>query len=246
MVAPLQPRRVDLVPGLGTCLSMLARDLVLRTAFAAGILGLLGSCTVGGGTNDGLSGSASSPLGDTSTASDAQSSDSGEASTADGGHTPTDGDPTGGDPTTAAASSESSVDSSGGSNDDAATADDSSTAVGEDSSTSGAPSDLDDGILDITIVSHDDCTFTTMPASISVPEGTEFTVNWISAATSDIEFDVAKIDQFNAVPIILGMEPATEYHDEVRVWCGALFTGTFDFRVTSCFDPHYIPVDCSA
>ena len=23
-----------------------------------------------------------------------------------------------------------------------------------------------------------------------------------------------------------------------------LFTGTFDFRVTSCFDHHYIPVDC--
>jgi hypothetical protein len=105
---------------------------------------------------------------------------------------------------------------------------------------------VDGGVVDVTIIAHDDCTFTTMPASISVPEGTEFTVNWISAASSDIEFDVAKIDRFNAVPIILGLEPGTSYHDEVRVWCGELFTGTFDFELRSCFDPFYIPVDCSA
>lgn len=123
--------------------------------------------------------------------------------------------------------------------------DDGTTAGGESSST-GEPGDLDDGILDITIIAHNDCTFTTVPPAIAVPEGTAFTVNWISAANSEIELDIAKIDAFNAVPIIIGMEPGTSYHDEVREWCGDLFNGTFDFRITSCFDPVYIPVDCSA
>ncbi len=63
-------------------------------------------------------------------------------------------------------------------------------------------------------------------------------------SSSEVEVDVAKIDPFNHVPIIIGMEPGTSYHDDIREWCGDLFTGTFDFRVTSCFDPHYIPVDC--
>lgn len=144
------------------------------------------------------------------------------------------------------------------------TADPSATTSGTaEGSSSGSPADtsatgtaaessssdgglVQDGVIDVTIYAHDDCTITTDPASIDVPEGTEFTVNWISAASSVVEVDVAKIDDFNQVPIILGMEPGTSYHDEVRVWCGALFTGTFDFRVTSCFDPQYLPVDCSA
>ncbi len=118
-----------------------------------------------------------------------------------------------------------------------------SSGAGESSSSGG---ELQDGVLDVTFIAHDDCTFTIEPAAIAVPEGTEFTVNWISAPSSDVPADIAKIDPFNAVPIILGMEPGTSYHDEVRVWCGALFTGTFDFELTSCFDPVYLPVDCSA
>ena len=43
-----------------------------------------------------------------------------------------------------------------------------------------------------------------------------------------------------------GLEPGTSYHDTVREWCGTLFTGTFDFRVTICTIHSYIPVDCSA
>jgi hypothetical protein len=218
---------------------MRARHILLRIACTGC---LAAACTVGGGDNDGLSGSAGAPTGGADTTGVAASSESvGDASTAEGGADAADSDPSG-----AEASSGSPADSSGGS-DDGPTTEDSTTGTtaSEDSSSSGEPSDLDDGILDITVVAHDDCTFTTMPASISVPEGTEFTVNWISAATSDIEFDIAKIDQFNQVPIVIGMEPATSYHDEVRVWCGQLFTGTFDFRVMSCFDPHYIPVDCS-
>jgi hypothetical protein len=49
---------------------------------------------------------------------------------------------------------------------------------------------------------------------------------------------------FNQVPIVIGLEIGNSYHDEVRQWCGDLFTGTFDFRLTSCYDPTYIPVDC--
>ena len=99
-------------------------------------------------------------------------------------------------------------------------------------------------MIEIGIRSINDCTFVVEPASITVPEGTDFTVNWVSLASSEVEFDVAKIDAFNHVPIIIGMEPGTSYHDEIREWCGPEFTGTFNFRLTSCFEPTYIPVDC--
>ncbi len=155
-----------------------------------------------------------------------------------------------GDTTSAStsASASASASSSGTGVADTSGSTDASTGTDGGSSEGGSSTGgiVDGGVVDVTIIAHDDCTFTTMPPSISVPEGTEFTVNWISAASSDIEFDVAKIDRFNAVPIILGLEPGTSYHDEVRVWCGELFTGTFDFELRSCFDPFYIPVDCSA
>lgn len=133
----------------------------------------------------------------------------------------------------------------------AATTDAGDTAGSGDTGSSGASDgsssgggEPQDGVLDVTFVAHDDCTFTLTPSSIAVPAGTEFTVNWISSPASVVEADIAKIDPFNQVPIILGMEPGTSYHDEVRVWCGELFTGTFDFRLTSCYDPVYLPVDC--
>lgn len=118
--------------------------------------------------------------------------------------------------------------------------------TGDSSDTQGATSTGEpfDDVIDIGITAHNDCTFTVSPASITVPLGTEFTVNWISNANSETVFDIAKIDPFNHVPIVLGLEPATSHHDEIRQWCGELFTGTFDFRLTSCFDPVYIPVDC--
>ncbi len=120
------------------------------------------------------------------------------------------------------------------------------TGGGSDSSSGGESdtSGIVDGVLDIGIIAHNDCTFTVEPSSITVPEGTEFTVNWISSPASEVEFDIAKIDPFNHVPIVIGMTPGYTHHDDVRVWCGNLFTGTFDFRLTSCFDPLYIPVDC--
>lgn len=96
--------------------------------------------------------------------------------------------------------------------------------------------------LDLKINCRNDCVLIADPSSISVPAGTEFTVNWIN--TGDTECDVAKIDQFNQVPIIIGLEPGTSYHDSIRKWCG-IFTGTFQFRVTICTIHSYIPVDCS-
>ena len=95
--------------------------------------------------------------------------------------------------------------------------------------------------LDLKINCRNDCVLVANPASIAVPPGTKFTVNWIN--TGDTECDVAKIDQFNHVPIIIGLEPGTSYHDSVREWCGQ-FKGTFNFRVSICTIHSYIPVDC--
>ena len=137
---------------------------------------------------------------------------------------------------------------------DASSAD---TATGDDASASDAPArdaappdapppppiDAFPSVLDMRINCRNDCVLVATPPSIAVPAGTSFEVNWIN--TGDTECDVAKIDQFNQVPIIIGLEPGTSYHDDVRQWCGS-FTGTFDFRVTICTLHSFIPVDCSA
>ena len=98
--------------------------------------------------------------------------------------------------------------------------------------------------LDLKINCRNDCVLIANPASIAVPAGTEFTVNWVNVG--DTECDVAKIDQFNQVPIIIGLEPGTSYHDSIRKWCGSLFTGTFNFRLSICTSHSYIPVNCGA
>jgi hypothetical protein len=95
--------------------------------------------------------------------------------------------------------------------------------------------------LDLGINCHNDCTLIANPPSIAVTAGTKFTVNWIN--TGDTDCDVAKIDQFNQVPIVLGLEPGTSYYDSIREWCGP-FTGTFEFRISICDLPSYIPVNC--
>ncbi|MDB4961928.1 MAG: hypothetical protein JWP01_1927 [Myxococcales bacterium] len=145
-----------------------------------------------------------------------------------------------------------------GSGDDALPLEDASTEAPADASPGGGPDAVDasppldaaptpdafPAVLDVRIDCHNTCVLTATPARIDVPAGTAFEVNWINVG--DTECDVAKIDSFNHVPIILGLEPGTSYHDTVREWCGALFTGTFDFRVSICTLPSYIPVDCSA
>ena len=120
--------------------------------------------------------------------------------------------------------------------DDAAT--DGSSMMADAAADAGFPSKLD-----LKINCRNDCVLIANPASIAVPAGTEFTVNWVN--TGDTDCDVAKIDQFNQVPIIIGLEPGTSYHDSIRKWCGQ-FTGTFNFRVTICTIHSYIPVNCGA
>ncbi len=98
-------------------------------------------------------------------------------------------------------------------------------------------------VLNVGIDCHNTCVLTANPPSINVKAGTGFEVNWINVG--DTECDVAKIDQFNQVPIIIGLQPGTSHHDSVRTWCGQ-FTGTFNFRVSICTIHSYIPVNCNA
>ncbi|HEY5951764.1 MAG TPA: hypothetical protein VIV40_39990 [Kofleriaceae bacterium] len=133
------------------------------------------------------------------------------------------------------------------------TVDPADAADGHDASSSDAPAMTADAAmadapgfpykLDLHINCRNDCVLIANPSSIAVPAGTKFTVNWIN--TGDTECDVAKIDQFNQVPIIIGLEPGTSYYDSIREWCGP-FTGTFNFRVSICTIHSYIPVDCGA
>ena len=121
---------------------------------------------------------------------------------------------------------------SGGGGDDA----------GTDAPADAAPTiDAFPSVLDMRINCRNDCVLIANPPSITVSAGTSFEVNWIN--TGDTECDVAKVDQFNQVPIIIGLEPGTNYHDSVRDWCGP-FTGTFQFRVSICTIHSYIPVNC--
>jgi hypothetical protein len=99
-------------------------------------------------------------------------------------------------------------------------------------------------VLDVRIDCHNTCVLTANPAAINVSAGTSFQVNWINVG--DTECDVNKIDQFNHVPLIIGLEPGTSYHDPVHDWCGTQFTGTFDFEIRICEIPSYIPVNCGA
>jgi hypothetical protein len=99
-------------------------------------------------------------------------------------------------------------------------------------------------VLDVRIDCHNDCTLIAQPPSIAVMAGTGFKVNWMNVG--DTQCDVAKIDQFNQVPIVLGLAPGTSYDDAVHEWCGTLFTGTFEFQISICTMPSYIPVNCGA
>jgi hypothetical protein len=120
-----------------------------------------------------------------------------------------------------------------------------------DGSVSDAAGTLADGspdafpaTLDLRIDCHNTCVLTANPPRIDVATGTSFDVNWVNVG--DTTCDVAKIDQFNHVPIVLDLGPGESYHDTIRQWCGTQFTGTFEFEIRICELPSYIPVDCSA
>lgn len=144
------------------------------------------------------------------------------------------------------------TDAPGGGGDDAAAtdaADDADTNVDAmadamtDAAIDAPMIDAFPAVVDLRITCRNDCMLIANPASIAVHAGTSFQVNWIN--TGDTDCDVAKIDQFNQVPIIIGLEPGTSYHDPVHDWCGQ-FTGTFDFRISICTIPSYIPVNCGS
>ena len=133
----------------------------------------------------------------------------------------------------------------GGDNSDASVptdGDEAGDAISSDASRDAATVDAFPAVLDLRIDCHNDCTLIADPPSISVMAGTSFQVNWINVG--DTECDVAKIDQFNQVPIILGLEPGMSYHDPVHDWCGQIFTGMFEFEIRICTIPSDIPVDC--
>lgn len=101
------------------------------------------------------------------------------------------------------------------------------------------------GVLTVKIFASNTCKITTDPASISVPRGSTFTVNWQNQATSSYDVDIDKRDPFNLVSLVIGLGAGMSYHDKVRSWCGA-FTGTFWFRVRTACGQYEIPVSCSA
>jgi len=137
----------------------------------------------------------------------------------------------------------------GGGGDDDNTPGDGSIAGADDAGVRDAGQDASvidafPAVLDLHINCRNDCVLVADPPSISVTAGTSFKVNWINVG--DTECDVAKIDPFNAVPIILGLEPGMSYLDPVHDWCGQVFTGTFDFQIRICTLPSNIPVDCGS
>ncbi|WP_394838230.1 hypothetical protein LVJ94_15090 [Pendulispora rubella] len=108
-----------------------------------------------------------------------------------------------------------------------------------------SPRALSPDVLDVHINVSNSCRTRVTPPSYGVSAGSTFTVNWINEASSEYPVDIDKVDRFNTVPIVLGLEPGQSYHDDIRAWCGE-YTGAFSFRITSPCDKIYIPVDCSA
>ncbi len=193
-----------------------------------------------------ISGSAGFSAGGASDTSVPMGSTSGDVASTSGASGTTGGDGPSGTTGPSAEMTASATASTGGGESSEATSNGTSTS-GRGDSSSGGESDssgIVDGVLEIGIIAHNDCTFTVEPSSIAIAKDEEFTVNWVSSPASEVEFDIAKIDAFNQVPIVIDMTPGYSYHDEVRVWCSFPGTEPFNFRLTSCHDPVYIPVDC--
>lgn len=221
----------------------------VRSAVALALL--LTACGSGGG-DDSASGTAGQSSTTDAGSTTADPSASGGTSSASAGATATVGgevgDSSSGDTTDGDTDSNSTTSGTTNDTDDTNGTDGSTGDTEADTESSSSTGDTTGSaspdVLDITFISHNDCTFTVTPPSITVPEGTSFTVNWVSSPLSEVDTDIAKIDPFNHVPIVIGHLPGTSYHDDIREWCGFENTGTFDFRLTSCFEPTYIPVDC--
>lgn len=100
------------------------------------------------------------------------------------------------------------------------------------------------GRLTVMVLADNFCKISSAPAAIAVPAGTSFKVTWVNSGASSYNIDIDKIDMFNQVPLIIGLEPGMSWTDSVRDWCG-IFTGKFSFRIRTGCDTYYIPVDCN-
>ncbi|HEY1098625.1 MAG TPA: hypothetical protein VGF99_06840, partial [Myxococcota bacterium] len=74
---------------------------------------------------------------------------------------------------------------------------------------------------------------------------TSFFAHFTNLSSSDIATDIAKIDAFNSVPLVLDLEPGETFEDDIRRWCGQE-RGTFSFRFDPCGAAvlSYLDVDC--
>ena len=134
----------------------------------------------------------------------------------------------------------SSADSGGG--DGAQTADGAADGGVQDAAVDTG-SDANGETLVIRVDPRNDCTVTTTPPSpIKIAAGQWFYATFINVG--EISTDIAKRDQFNVVPLVLGLEPTMTYADTIRPWCQGV-SGKFWFEITPCQNsPYELEVDC--
>jgi hypothetical protein len=106
-----------------------------------------------------------------------------------------------------------------------------------------AGADANGETLVIRVDPRNDCTVTTIPPSpIHIPAGQWFHATFINVG--EISTDIDKRDQFNVVPLVLGLDPGMTYADTIRPWCQG-FSGKFWFEITPCQNfPYDLEVDC--
>jgi hypothetical protein len=114
---------------------------------------------------------------------------------------------------------------------------------GTEDAASDAGADANGQTLVIRVNPRNDCTVTTTPPSpIKIPAGQWFYATFINVG--EISTDIAKRDQFNVVPLVLGLEPTMTYADTIRPWCQGV-SGKFWFEITPCENsPYDLEVDC--
>jgi hypothetical protein len=145
----------------------------------------------------------------------------------------------GGDGTTGDGSTASDT----GAGDGSKTADGGADGAGADDAAVDAGVDANGGTLLIKVNPRNDCTVTTIPPSpIHIPAGQWFHATFLNVG--EISTDIAKRDQFNVVPLVLGLDPGMTYADTIRPWCQG-FSGKFWFEITPCENsPYDLEVDC--
>lgn len=208
-----------------------------RAARFVGLLALVGGALIACGSDDGGpdgGGGAPDAAGGGNVADVANGNDGG--SLVDAGASGADGRAGDG----ASGDGSSAVDAGVG--DGAPTADGADGAGAEDAAVD-AGVDANGETLVIRVDPRNDCTVTTTPPSpIKIAAGQWFYATFINVG--EISTDIAKRDQFNVVPLVLGLEPGMTYADTIRPWCQGV-SGKFWFEITPCQNsPYELEVDC--